>query len=74
MESVEGAILRRAGRTARYWTRENRAVEVGQSDLGIIIRTSMASKGGGITEVQIEITRAEFPRLLRLLAGSLEAA
>ena len=74
MEEVEGAILRRAGRTASSWTIEGRPVLVGPSESGITIRTSMASKGGGISDIEIEFPRAEFPRLLRLLAGSLEAA
>jgi hypothetical protein len=66
MTELPGTTVRRAGLTSRYWYETILTVNVeAAAELRIIF--SMRSKGGGRTQLQMEIRPTDFPTLLQTM-------
>jgi hypothetical protein len=64
MQKLSSAKLLRAGRTARSWNFESNDVKVGTVEAGIRLNFNLSSKGGGITQVQLEVGAQDFAALV----------
>jgi hypothetical protein len=67
MPALKGTTVRRGGVTARYWYESISSVSINASSQ-INIGFSMDSKGGGQTQVQMEIGPEDFPTLLQMMS------
>lgn len=67
MSDLTGAKVRRGGVTANRWYDTINDVSIRSADT-VRIRFVMASKGGGDTEVQLEIPPKGFPAILKAMA------
>jgi len=68
METLNDAWVFRCGATAPHYRRETRKVEV-EPGLGYVkFYFTMASKGGGNTDVRLEVGNEDLPTLLRMIA------
>jgi hypothetical protein len=67
MPALKGTTVRRGGVTARRWYESIRTVAVSAASQ-ILITFSMDSKGGGRTQVQMEISPEDFPTLLQMMS------
>jgi len=69
------SLVRRSGATATTWTREASSVVKVTSfsqayagfKCGIILGTSIPSKGGGTTEIEIIISHQEYSRIMQAM-------
>lgn len=65
----------RSGKTARHWTCDCRDEKLTHGTDKILFDLSMPSKGGGVTDVQLQVTSESFERLAELMAqGNADAA
>jgi len=67
MTLLKDAKVRRGGVTAHYWYETIDHVDLAAKD-ALHLRFSMASKGGGHTQVQMEIGPEGFPTLLEMMS------
>jgi hypothetical protein len=63
MTKLTNATVYRSGRTARSWTHETDKVEIYDERETVRFRFSLASKGGGITDVKLNIGPDDFSAL-----------
>ncbi len=66
-ELLKGTTVRRGGVTAHYWYETIHSVSVAASS-ELRLSFSMSSKGGGYTQVQMEIRPEDFPTILEMMA------
>jgi hypothetical protein len=67
MPKLSSSKVYRAGRTARSWNYETDSVSVGTAKSAARLNFNLSSKGGGITEVQLEIGAQDFPAVIRTM-------
>ena len=67
MPALKGTTVRRGGVTARYWYETINSVSISAASQ-INIAFSMDSKGGGRTQVQMEIGPEDFPTLVQMMS------
>ena len=70
MLKLESAKLYRAGRTARSWSHETDDVKVGTVKEAIRLNFNLNSKGGGITQVQLEVGAQDFAALVSVMLSA----
>jgi hypothetical protein len=66
MPALKGTTVRRGGVTAQYWYETIRFVAISAAS-ELRISFSMSSKGGGRTQVQMEIRPDDFPTILEMM-------
>jgi hypothetical protein len=69
MKKLSVAQVYRAGRTARTWNFETSKVQL-SSEARFMLRFSLSSKGGGITEVKVTIGSEDFASLLQAMIAA----
>lgn len=71
-------VVRRSGQTARYWTNEPTAVRLrvdhGDGTSALILSFKLNSKGGGRTEVEVEVGPEDFADVVSAMADRSRAA
>lgn len=67
MPALKGTTVRRGGVTARYWYETIDSVSISAATQ-INIAFTMDSKGGGRTQVQMEIGPEDFPTLVQMMS------
>ncbi len=67
MPALKDTAVRRGGVTARHWYETIRSVAISAA-AQINIGFSMDSKGGGRTQIQMEIGPEDFPTLLQMMS------
>lgn len=68
-ERLQRARIRRGGRTARQWRNENAPVDLYAHSVenGFDLLFSLASKGGGTTDVRLTIGPEEFSKIIKAM-------
>jgi hypothetical protein len=65
----------RAGETARHWTKDVYDEKLTSAANRVIFRLKMPSKGGGVTEVQLEVSDESFESISKaMVEANVEAA
>ena len=66
MRNLQGAKVRRSGETVSTWNHETNSVQIGKfgNEDTLAFRFKLASKGGGVTDVQLELSPGTFDTLL----------
>lgn len=67
MSALKGTKVRRGGVTARYWYESIDSVWISAASQ-IHIRFAIDSKGGGQTQIQMEIGPEDFPTLVQMMS------
>lgn len=67
MPALKGTTVRRGGVTSHYWYETINGVAIDAAS-SLRISFSMSSKGGGYTQVQMEIRPDDFPLILEMMA------
>src|SRR2546422_8311616 len=60
----------RSGVTARYWSHGTDEVDLASNPKSLSIRFRIDSKGGGETEIELNIRPKDFPALLRAMSDT----
>jgi hypothetical protein len=67
MAALKATTVSRGGVTSKRWYEHINSVSINPST-GVQIRFSMSSKGGGYTDVSVEIRPEDFPTLLETMS------
>jgi hypothetical protein len=67
MPALKGTTVRRGGVSARYWYETIRSVAVSAAS-ELRLSFSMSSKGGGYTQVQMEIRPEDFSTIVEMMS------
>jgi hypothetical protein len=67
MPSLAATTVRRGGISSRYWYETIRSVSINASS-ELQLRFSMSSKGGGTTDVMVEVRPEDFPTVLEMMS------
>ena len=73
--TLKRARVKRGGATANSWTLEAKSevtVRTGSDPGWIHVRTDIPSKGGGTTDIELDIPRAEFQKLFTAMLKAAE--
>jgi hypothetical protein len=63
MGNTHGAKVYRSGESVRKYNYENNDVDIDSAAGKLRIRFKLASKGGGVTDVKVELTSVSFDRI-----------
>lgn len=70
MPALKHATVSRSGVTVNHYNFETSKASVSATDDWLRFHFVMASKGGGNTDVQLEVGALDFPLVLKLIAAS----
>jgi hypothetical protein len=70
MSKLKAASVHRSGRTARTWNFENDKVDLVQRQGTIELKFSLASKGGGVTDVKVAVGPSGFLAMLEAMVDA----
>ncbi len=71
MEKLVNSQVFRSGQTARSWNAGTHEVKVqGDPPSHVVFRFDLSSKGGGVTEIKLEVGTKDFPALLAAMVSA----
>jgi len=70
MQKLRSAKIYRAGRTARTWNYESDDAKIGTVKEAVRVNFNLNSKGGGVTEVQLQIGAQDFAVLVSVMLSA----